>query len=587
MAFKMQRGIGYMLYYLKTFFKINCYKSIIILVSSILSFCLYFNAEAVVDEYNKAKIELNQLMQNEKKAKYRHNWIELADTFYTIYINNKDWTNRAAALFRSAKALEQMAYRSFVRTDAKQAIIRYELLVKTFPTSTLADDSLYQAACIYSELLQDNANAKILLTTIEEKYSKEDNAIKAKEYLNKLNGNAVASISQNPIIRKNDDKIDLTKISAKFRNNIVRIVLSTKTYTSWRAKYFVTEENEPAILVTLTGTKPGSNLSLENIFSNTGIFKSYKITYNPVTSKSTILLHFSDLLQYSVKAEKEPARLIIEATNSTKEIKNSIGVKRPIKKEEKPKEPEKKELSEEEKEILDKFLSVKFNSIIKTIVIDPGHGGKDPGAVYNGTMEKDINLDVSKRLANVLRVAGYTVHLTRTEDKFLSLEERPQIAKKHKADLFISIHTNANPKKHIHGFETYYLKYKNKKDIQTSTLERFGIEYSQLVDDDKTKLNKIINHYVGESKKLAKNIQKNALSLTKKRGYTVFNGKSQEAAFVVLIGHTIPSVLVEIGYNSNPTEAKRLSKSAYRDSLAEGIANGLHQYADAIYQASK
>ncbi len=541
-------------------------------------------AYAVVNEYNAAKLELTLLMKDENKGKFRHNWLKLSDTFHDIYLNNVNWTNRPAALFRSAKAIEEMAYRSYVKKDAMLAIARYENLIAKFSNNPLADDSHYQIASIYSELLQNNVKAEEHLSIIQKKYPKSDSAVKAKDYLAKINGNAVASLAPTPIVRENKSKIDLSKISANNNGGVVKIVLATEKVASWRARYFLLDEKYPAIIVTLNGTKPSSNISLNHEFEKNGILSSYQINYNPVIGQTVVTLKFSDLLRFAVKSEREPAKLIIEATNNVSKLKNAITVKKVAIK---PTKPTKKALSKQEKAYLNQFLQVKGKGEIKTIVIDPGHGGHDPGAIYNGITEKVINLDISNRLAKVLRRAGYTVHLTRTTDKFIELDERPKIANKHKADLFISVHVNANRKSYVNGFETYVLPLIDRKLIQTKLMEKHGIDYQNLNNKEKSALDKFLTNYVQKSKKMALMVQQNSLKKVKSTGFKVSNGGIREEHFKVLIGPYMPSILVEVGYSSNLAEAKKLRSSKYKDSLADGIANGLHQYASSSVQAKK
>ncbi len=540
----------------------------------------------VLDKYNALKVELNSLLKNENKAKLRHNWIKLSDGFYNIYINNVNWINRPAALFRSAKAVEEMAYRSYVREDALLAVSRYEALEKKFPTNPLADDALYQAAGIYSELLQDNSKAIAHLQKIQKKYPKSDSLVKSNNYLAKINGNAVASLAPSPIVRPNSAKNGLTNISTKLNSGVVKIVLSSENVLSWRAKYSLINGNEPAIVVTLNGTKPNEKISLIQEFERVGILSSYQINFNPVTAQTVIILKFSDLLRYAVTSEREPAKLIIEAPNLSARLKGALTVKK-VHNDQKKQAVSKKQNYAKSSAKLSQYFSNKNLSKIKTIVIDPGHGGKDPGAIYNGITEKVINLDISKRLARVLKSAGYTVYLTRTTDKFIDLDERSRIANAHKADLFISVHANANPRKYINGFETYILPLRDKKSIQHKMLEKIGLNYQKLNQNEKSNLNKFLLNYIKESRMLASMIQKNALRRTAKTGYKVYDGGIREEPFTVLIGPSMPSVLVEVGYSSNPTEAKRLRSSKYKDSLAEGIANGLHQYAGSSLQAKK
>ena len=224
---------------------------------------------------------------------------------------------------------------------------------------------------------------------------------------------------------------------------------------------------------------------------------------------------------------------------------------------------------------------------VKTIVIDPGHGGKDPGTSHNNIVERELTLDVAKRLGSVLRAAGYNVVFTRSKDNWISLSERSNIAVRKKGDLFISIHVNASTKPGISGFETYYLDLAGTKEsIRLAAVENAGMNH-RLGEMESILADLLLSARIQESRRLAAEVQKNAVSLIRKRGHQVNNNGTKGAPFHVLIGSSMPGVLVEIGYCTNSAEARRLKQSKYRDALAEGIANGVHHYARQLELAGK
>lgn len=566
---------------------------------------VFFSANIALAEpegYARAKVELSRLMQDDKRAGFRHNWLSLAEDFSELYRNNADWNNRPAALFRSAKALHEMARRSFVRKDAQQAASTYEELAQKHKMSPLADDSLYAAATIYHELLRDSKKAKAILKDIKMRYAKSDFAPKAKEYLAQMDGNVLASLgSPNMSAPHKKASLSLNTITPQLRNDVVRIVLSMSSISAWRAKYFPSEHGEqPGIMVTLNDVAPSEKMSLEDTFKKSGIFTGYTIEYNAAAAQSSVLLQFSKLARYTVKTEKEPARIIIEATHSTKQLAHGIkvGDNKPTKEKQAPTitqnkpDPKKSQTTQgnTEKDLLhsQSNLAAQLGLAVRTIVIDPGHGGKDPGAQHHGLTEKDLNLDVAKRLKNVLSSAGYKVFLTRSDDRYIGLYERTDIARKHKADLFISIHANAHKKSTVTGFETYFLDFSDDPDaIRVAAIENLGVEPKGLGEMEKILGDMLLKSRINESKRLARMVQYNSLRKAKNNGFTVKDGGTRGAPFHVLIGSSMPSILVEIGYSSNPDEAKRLKSYAYRDSIAEGIANGIHQYAQDLLTANK
>jgi N-acetylmuramoyl-L-alanine amidase len=221
---------------------------------------------------------------------------------------------------------------------------------------------------------------------------------------------------------------------------------------------------------------------------------------------------------------------------------------------------------------------------IRKIVIDPGHGGDDPGAVGpSGIQEKDIVLSVGKKLGDIL-TAKYEAEVIYTRDKdiFIPLNERTEIANSKKADLFISVHANASPRRDARGIETYFLNWTDDKEAMKVAARENKISFRkmekmhgdlQMILQDLARKNK--NE---ESMKLASSIQ-SAMVSTLKDNYTGIEDLGVKyALFYVLVGAEMPSILVEISFISNIEEEKRLSEEAYKNKIAEAIATGINTY---------
>lgn len=220
----------------------------------------------------------------------------------------------------------------------------------------------------------------------------------------------------------------------------------------------------------------------------------------------------------------------------------------------------------------------------KLIVIDPGHGGRDGGAVgFKKYLEKTIVLQVSNRLAKLLRQEGYRVKMTRDTDKTLSLKWRTKFTRKNKPDLFLSIHANAVPKKSAHrarGVEIYYLDPK-KGSKRSSRLERKenAADY-RAMDSSISKLFSATQsrHKVLESNFLAIDLGQNVVSRLRDKKYTVKDAKVAGGNFWVLVGATSAAALVEVGFVSHSKEVKLLVNKRYQQAFAEGLADGVNQY---------
>jgi N-acetylmuramoyl-L-alanine amidase len=225
-------------------------------------------------------------------------------------------------------------------------------------------------------------------------------------------------------------------------------------------------------------------------------------------------------------------------------------------------------------------LAQQLNLGVRRIVIDPGHGGKDPGASAFGLTEKDIVLGVAKKLAAKLKQEmGYEVILTRNDDTSLSLEERTAIANTNNADLFISLHLNAHPSAKIFGFETYYLNLSTDPEaIRVAALENATSTHQ--LSDLQTILSDIMkNTKIDESSRLAKQVQDTLTSGLTDRKYTQVKSLGvKQAPFYVLIGAEMPAILIELAFISNKIDAGHVKKESYQGALADEIAAGIQKY---------
>ncbi len=220
----------------------------------------------------------------------------------------------------------------------------------------------------------------------------------------------------------------------------------------------------------------------------------------------------------------------------------------------------------------------------EVIVIDAGHGGHDSGAVAGGKKEKDLVLQIAKKVEKELKKRGYRVYLTRRSDKFLKLPQRTHIADRKDAKVFISIHANSVPKRKrykVHGVETFFLQKTRDAKSQriaarenAAVLKGAGTSLSKKVIVDSV-LNgpKII-----ESNKLAIDVQRRIMANLRAHYKGVKDGGVRHAPFWVLVGASRPSILVEVGYISHPKERKRLFSRRYQEQIAKGIAEGIQCY---------
>jgi len=218
---------------------------------------------------------------------------------------------------------------------------------------------------------------------------------------------------------------------------------------------------------------------------------------------------------------------------------------------------------------------------LSRVVIDAGHGGHDTGSIGpTGFTEKELVLDVAKRLKTLIEdQMGAEVVLTRDNDTFVALESRTQLANQEKADLFISIHANSSPEKAVRGVETFFLNLNTQSRDALATATRENAASEKKIHELQDILQKIVlNDKADESRELAKHVQ-TAMSTRTNAGS---NRGIKQAPFVVLVGATMPSVLAEVSFISNPDEERRLKTPEYRQKIAESLYQGIKSYAETL-----
>jgi N-acetylmuramoyl-L-alanine amidase len=221
---------------------------------------------------------------------------------------------------------------------------------------------------------------------------------------------------------------------------------------------------------------------------------------------------------------------------------------------------------------------------IGKIVVDPGHGGHDTGTIGpNGLLEKDLVLDVSKRLAKLLESRlGAEVVFTRRDDTFIPLETRTSIANQEQADLFVSVHANSSHDPDARGVETYYLNFTSSPEaLEVAARENAASDKSihELQDLVKTIA---LKEKIEESREFASDVQQSLHTGLAAKSSGVRDRGVKKAPFVVLIGANMPSILAEISFLSNPGDEKRLKTPDYRQRIAESLYRGISRYVNGL-----
>ena len=292
---------------------------------------------------------------------------------------------------------------------------------------------------------------------------------------------------------------------------------------------------------------------------------------NPSTVRVVAEVDFSKVERYQVFHVLDPFRVVIDIYPRTGTPPTAAA---PAEKRPQPAQPAKSGYS----------MARQLGLGIKTIVIDPGHGGSDPGCLDSlGQQEKDTALDISLRLKELLKVnTGLNVILIRETDIHVPLENRTVIANQNKADIFISVHVNAFRKKDRRGVETFFLNFSPDPGVNELAARENATTTKTIGEMDKIIKKILQNSKIIESKELAQKIQENLVKYLSRNYTNVKDLGTKGGPFWVLIGSEMPSVLVEVSHLSNPEEAQRLKSGAYRQQIAQGIYEGIMAYMQSL-----
>ncbi len=586
-------------------------------------------ADNYEDRYTELKNKYYELRLDKKKRQYRIYWSKISKEL--IKLSEKAEPRLKVKiyfilgeLFRDLRKITLSPY------DFDSAVEYYKKVYTEFPDSSLSDDALYYTGKLYLEVENDTDTAIKYFKLIREKYPKGDYYDKAITILNSVpDSDKSGADSEEPKVSKEEEEKTETearkegiKPSQKVLSvlNDVKLKMGEKgavceLFTSSSVRYVYKELPEdqkagkpPRIYIDLIDTRLSEKVN--KLYSiEKGFLKAVRIgqfadgtvrivfdllsiqTYLIYAAENPdrIVMHFGDIenvvpveMQKEVERKAEVVEKGIQDAGEVQkreerdvdEINNKIveSIKNNLKK------------NTMEKKIDSIPLSKQLGLKVKRIVIDPGHGGEDQGAVGKGGLkEKDVVLDISLELAKIIKKnTDLEVILTRDTDTYIKLSERAAFAREKKADIFISIHANANKNKKFSGVEVYYLNNTDDRAAQkVAMLENINSDKS-ISDLKMTLLDLAISANVDESMRLAQYVQDGIVSKLRRKYPDVKDRGVKYALFYVLFGTEIPSILVETSFISNPTEEKRLRSKEYKRLIAEGIYEGIVKYINVL-----
>ncbi|XPV76186.1 MAG: N-acetylmuramoyl-L-alanine amidase [Desulfovibrio sp.] len=549
--------------------------------------------------FNQAYDNFHSLKQDKKRSKYRSNWIKIEKKFASVYQKNPKSSYAPKALYYEGRIYEELGYRSGLKDDFIRASEFFGRAISRFPNHSWADDCLFRRAMIRIYRINYTTRGREDLQKIVDKYRKGDMYSKAQVELAKLGGKGKSKTKSSAKITAkkstSSKKSTASKSSGKVKFSdlamlkdirytsspeYTRIVLDMDEKANYRYKMLAPREDlgsSHRFYVDIMNSRIGPSI-VNNVSVGDGVLKNIRSAQKD-KSTTRVVLDFHDMQEYTVFALDHPFRIVIDVFAPGNVAKSTP------KKEVKTAKAKEKHLSASSNKAAKRVTGSKnmasdlveqLGLTIKTIMIDPGHGGKDPGAKGYGIYEKQLNLRAAKYLGKQLQERGFKVYYTRTSDKFISLEDRPAMANAKKVDMFISLHCNAHTLRKINGVETYSLNLARSKDAVRVAARENSIDARRISDLQFILTDLMLNSKLKESTDLSKDVQKNLISSVKK--YKVRDHGTREAPFYVLMGAKMPAVLVEMGYITNKKECNRLKDDLYLKHLTRGIADGVVAY---------
>jgi N-acetylmuramoyl-L-alanine amidase len=602
-------------------------------------------------EYTRGVSAFNSLLANEKRAGLRTEWEAVMKPFLRALGADPKSEYAPRSMFFLGRCYEEMARRSFSRTDRLKALEAYDRMLAVYPKHGWADDALFRMGMVWLEQFKDPVRASKVFTAVLTDYPKGDKVPEARDRLAQIPGGesvktaapaqakpaetkAAPAPTQAAVpAAKLKDGLTLLGIRHWSSPDYTRVVMDiTQDAHYERALVEKAKNGNKQLQITLQQAGIAADVMPVRTIGD-GILSQIQVAPDPAGG-ALITFDLMAMDHYRVFTLPEPYRVVIDiygkaGETETAQMPQSVAAATDAEvdhvqaalaelqaKQAQPASPEKESTIKQAGQVpatkstaaktkppvqtaakgtkapVNTTPEIKVSSTqkkytgslveqlglkVRTIMIDAGHGGKDPGAVANRLHEKNINLRMARILGEMLKAQGFEVHYTRTADKFIPLEERTAMANAKNADLFISIHCNAHKDQGVKGLEVYYLNLATDAQAVRVAARENGVSAKKISDMQFILSDLMLNSKINESRQMASIVEAETLRVMRPK-YSLASHGSKGAFFYVLTGARMPSILVELGYLTNPTEAAKLNTDAYLTSMAQGLTRGVVAY---------
>ena len=552
--------------------------------------------EPAEQAYQAARKGYYALKGDAKRRKFRDSWLTVAHRFEGVAKKYPRSARAPDSLFTAAQLLSDLSRISLLAEDASASMEDYRTLLEGYPRSTLADDAALALARAYLDREQPEAARKVLQRAAQ--LPKGDQTARLRALVASLPpepkdagrkaGKGESVTRREPTIAQEGAGVDPRSTAASTRGSPAEERRGAAASASHgtpdaRSSPVLSVRQAPGHTVEtpewlkqVTAQKPPAPAG-EETAPNDGQPGEDDDASEPVAQAERV----PDAPRHAPAADQVRRSPVGGTTPGAAETTRASGpadagallaLAPPTQVRERLRAIRKRAPG-------DVTLAEQLGLKVRRVVIDPGHGGHDTGTVgADGTQEKDVALAIARKLRTVLTEQGLEVVLTRETDKFVRLEERARLANVARGDLFISVHCNSLPQRHIRGIETYTLNLASDRYAirlaarENATSEKGMSDLRFLLADLATRAN------TEESVRLATQVQSGLVSKLTARDRKIRDLGTKEALFYVLLGTKMPAILVETGFLSNGEEEKRLASSGYQDEVARAIAAGVEEF---------
>jgi len=478
--------------------------------------------------YEEARRAYYVLKSDASRRKLRHHWINVAHKFESVASRYPKSSRAPDALYTAGELFGELSRISFMNEDLQAAISTYSRVVETYPKHRLADDAALVLARIHFERKDQPEQARRIIQAALASQPQGDRVRELKALLASLPPPPPPKAAP---VRKGPEPANPALLEAISK---------------------VARESSPHV------PEPTAMPAPEPKAVETPVAPVASAEPPKATPQEPAPVPVPVPAPAVASAEPvQPVTAPVDAHVAAARLKAAARVSKSA------------ELT----------LAEQLGLKVRRVVIDPGHGGHDTGAIgRQGTREKDVSLAISQKVARALRAQGLEVVLTREDDRYLKLEDRAQMANAARGDLFISIHCNSAPHARLRGVETYTLNTSaDRYSIRLAARENASTEKGLgdlqfILADLATKAN------TEESTRLATQVQKSLVTHLASRHKNVKDLGTKEALFYVLLGVRMPAILVETSFLSHPEEEKRLGSDAYQEDVAQAIVQGVEAF---------